>query len=495
MANTVMAELELKFRGPDGALASLHDALRAHGATSQRLQARYFDTADGQLARQRVALRLRKEGRLWLQAVKAAGDGAVHRLEHEVRVPTRAGRMPAIDPHRHDGSDAGRALDAALHATPGAALIERHATDVVRLRCMVHDAVGSEVEVALDTGHVSASGRSLPLLELELEHKAGPVQGLFDLAAAWVEHGGLWLCTISKAERGERLLRAPAVPAATRAKPPQLAGEVDGPSLMRASLQSVLEQVLANVSDIAEGVTAAETIHQARVGLRRLRTVLRELAALSPSIPAQWDGVLSAAFGRLGERRDEDAVAAAVRPLLQAAAAPRLVWTRRTLADPVQVVRDPGFQRTLIELLALAHAGDERFAPLSASGARNWVVSRLDDLHTRVFRDGRRFEKLELARQHRLRKRLKRLRYLAELVAEQWPREAVRSFLKELGAAQDALGHHNDVAVAADLFRGDAAAEPASWFAAGYLQAHLAVTARDAHKALAAASQAQAFWK
>src|SRR5262245_51805701 len=65
-----MAELELKFRVPDAALASLREALRAHGARSLHLQARYLDTADGRLAQQRVALRLRKEGRLWLQAIK-----------------------------------------------------------------------------------------------------------------------------------------------------------------------------------------------------------------------------------------------------------------------------------------------------------------------------------------------------------------------------------------------------------------------------------------
>ena len=77
-----------------------------------------------------------------------------------------------------------------------------------------------EIEVALDVGHASAPARSIALAELELEHKGGPVQGVFDLAAAWIEHGGLWICTTSKAERGERLLkRQAAPPAATKARP------------------------------------------------------------------------------------------------------------------------------------------------------------------------------------------------------------------------------------------------------------------------------------
>jgi len=490
-----MHEFELKLRGPDAALRSLRDALRAHGAKAVRLRAHYFDTADGRLARARVALRLRLEGRRWQQTLKVTGGSVVLRLEHEVRVPGGSAQTPAIDPRRHDGSEAAGVLAAALQATPTAALAERHACDVSRLRCLLHGAQGSNIEVALDIGLASAQGRSAAIAELELEHKGGPVQGVFDLAAAWIEHGGLWLCTTSKAERGERLLRQRAAPPATKARPVKFAKGTDGPALMRAVLQSALEQVLANVSDVAEGVIAVETIHQARVGLRRLRTVLRELVALSPAISPEWDGVLSRAFTQLGQRRDDDVVAAAVQPLLKAAAAPTLSWQPRAAADPVQAVRDGSFQRTLVAVLALAHAGAEQFAPLSPAATRDWVAMRLNDLHHKVARDGRRFEELELERQHLVRKQLKRLRYLAELTADLWPDDAVQRCLKPVAAAQDALGRHNDVAVAAAAFRAEAQTQPAAWFAAGYLQAHLAVTARQARKALTNVAQADCHWK
>ena len=491
-----MSELELKLAGPDEALKSLRHALRAHGARAVRMQARYFDTADGRLARHRVALRLRLEGRRWTQALKAPGDGAIHRFEHEVRVASAGARVPTIEPRRHDGSAAAASTGhGARCATPVAALAERHATDVLRLRCLVRDAQGTDIEVALDTGVATAPSRSIALAELELEHKGGPVQGVFDLAAAWIEHGGLWICSTTKAERGERLLRPHPAVLATKARPVKLEQGIDGPALMRALLQSALEQVLANVSDIAEGVTEAETIHQARVGLRRLRTILRELAALSPVIAPAWDGVLATAFAKLGQRRDEQVVVEAVRPLLQAASAPTLAWTTRACADPVQAVRDTSFQLTLVAILALAHAGVERFAPLSPAATRDWLAQRLNDLHHKVSQDGRRFDRLELDTQHRVRKRLKRLRYLAELTADLWPRDEVQRYLKRTAAAQDALGHHNDVAVAAASFRADAPTQPASWFAAGYLEAHLAVTARAARKALVRVSQADCFWK
>ena len=203
---------------PDAALTSLRHALRAHGARTVRLQARYFDTADGRLARHRVALRLRLEGRRWTQALKAAGDGAVHRLEHEVRVTSADARTPAIDPRRHDGSEAASATGR-RRSRPRPSPRWPSAMPPTCCACVawLRDAQGTDIEVALDTGVVTAQSRSIALAELELEHKGGPVQGVFDLAAAWIEHGGLWICTTSKAERGERLLR----PQAAQCAPPR----------------------------------------------------------------------------------------------------------------------------------------------------------------------------------------------------------------------------------------------------------------------------------
>jgi triphosphatase len=488
-------ELELKFQVPEAALASLREALRAHGARTQRLRAHYFDTPSGRLARAHIALRLRLEGRHWIQTVKAEGQGIAHRMEHEVRVSGMPGRVPAIDPYRHADSDAGKVLAASLQAAPNGGVIERFATDVQRLACRIGIEGGGSVEAALDIGQVSAGARTAPIAELELEHKEGPTQGLFDLAIAWIEHGGLWLSATTKAERGERLLQSPRTPLAAKAQQPHLLHKPDGATLMRAALQATLQQVVANASTLAEGHEHAEVIHQLRVGLRRLRSVLRELSALSPAIKPEWDAVLSAAFGKLGQRRDHDVVSAAVRPLLESVSAPLLTWTAPERVDPVAVVRDKQFQVTLVAILALAHGDAALFAPLTAEATRALLTKTLDDLYRKVERGGRRFERLPLEQQHQVRKRLKRLRYLAELTASLWPGPAVQGWLKRMNAAQDALGHHNDVAVAAGAFRNEARNQPAAWFAAGFLQAHLAVTARAARRALVRTLDEKCFWR
>ena len=48
--------------------------------------------------------------------------------------------------------------------------------------------------------------------------------------------------------------------------------------------------------------------------------------------------------------------------------------------------------------------------------------------------------------------------------------------------------------LAAAAFRAEAARHPSAWFAAGFLQAHLAVTARRAGKALVKAMAHKRFW-
>jgi len=490
-----MTELELKFCVPDAALASLRESLLARGARRVRLRAHYFDTACGALAQHRVALRLRLEGRRWVQTLKAAGEGAVHRLEHEVHVPGSSRERPALDPARHDGTPAGAQLAAALQAAADPQLIEQHATDVWRLRCELHGADGSCIEAALDTGHALAAGRSAPIVEFELEHKGGPVQGLFTLARACVQHGGLWQSTLTKAERGLRLRLDDDAPRASKARPPQPAADADGAALMRALLQSALDQVLANASEMRPDADVVEVVHQLRVGLRRLRVLLRDLAPLAPGIDAGWVPVLSRVFSQLGEQRDHVAVAAAVRPLLQAAGAPLLDWQPPVAADPVAAVRAADVQAALLALQALAHAGDEAYAALSHKAARDLVAARLRKLHRQVLRAGARFEQLPVEEQHRVRKQLKRLRYLADFTAPLWPTRPWQRCRHRLAVAQDALGLHQDVAVAAEAFRQQAGTDPRAWFAAGWLQAHQAVTARAAGEALVRLQGVPVFWR
>ena len=272
---------------------------------------------------------------------------------------------------------------------------------------------------------------------------------------------------------------------------------MDGSRLLRTVMLSTLEQVLGNASELAAGSSDEEHVHQLRVGVRRLRTVLRELAPLSDGFESGWEPALSDAFAQLGAIRDDHTVAAAVRPLLERAGAPKLAWRSvNTADDPGAIVRADSFQDTLLDLLRWALSEPATAAPKHGPHeARRCLVERLSRLHRQVTRGGDAFEQLPEADQHQVRKRLKRLRYLAELVGAMWAQKPAQRYLRRLLPAQEALGHHNDVTVAAAKFLADAQQNPLSLFAAGYLKAHEAVTARQAHAALAQVTRARCFWK
>lgn len=514
-------EVEFKFQVPANRRDAVEADLRLGPAKRTRLRARYFDTAQGALAAHRVVLRLRLEGRQWVQTVKAAGRGPLDRLEHNVELGAGSDLASAVpDVQRHAGTAVGKQL-AEILAQSGEPLVELYATDIWRLVRREQES-GTAVELAFDTGRIIVPGqgsgkpRTTRICELELELLDGPVQGLIDMAQHWSQRHGLWLSTVSKAAHGERLLAGVDCVPAIKAVPPVFAGEPadrpTGPAVQQAVVTACLAQVLPNASEIAAGSEDAEQIHQLRVGLRRLRTALRELDPLGPGFDPAWQAPLAEAFQALGAQRDRETVLNAVVPRLAAAGAPPVVLSAdaATAPSPGEAVRAASFQAVLVALIGLVtqHVDGEtgQGAPseqtqknadepsLSGRQTRRYLRSRLRKLHAHVVHDGQRFESLTHEEQHRVRKRLKRLRYLAEFVAPLFDEDKVRHYLDRLEPAQDALGHFNDDIVALHVYREAVAEDPRAWFAVGWLNALQAAGARDCMKSLRRIERATPFW-
>lgn len=498
---SLTTEIELKLQLPSQDRETILATLEAAGWERLELEAHYFDTPDGLLAGHGMSLRVRREDRRWLQTLKAAGGSAVRRLEHEVELPPPPdSAAPRPDLARHEGTPAGEAL-AALGAGElqrlRAELTERHATRIERRRGDL--AVGSScIEAVLDQGEIRAGGRVLPVYELELELKSGRIQDLTDLARRWVRELGLHLSTISKAQRGERLSLGQEHGPAVKAGAPALERSMTPTQVLRAVVGNCLEQILPNASELAAGSDREEHVHQLRVGIRRLRTALREVGRFSDGVDPGWEPALVAVFRRLGELRDQTSVASAVQPKLEAAGAPTVDWPSApgALPDPGATVREADFQEVLIDLLRFSlEEGDAAGEGRAAKRARGLLRARLRKLHRRVAHEGARFTELPAEEQHRVRKRLKRLRYVAEFAAPVFGAQAVERYVGRLRPAQDALGAHNDDAVAIEAYRRAAQEDPRAWFAVGWLGASQLQTARECRKALRTAARARRFWK
>jgi inorganic triphosphatase YgiF len=346
-------------------------------------------------------------------------------------------------------------------------------------------------EIAFDQGALVAGDQRWPLCELEFELKAGDPGALAALASRWVDRFGLTLDVRTKAERGERLARGQRLGAAVKAQPLALPEAVDSHTALRLVVGNCLAQVLANASDVAhEADTEPEQLHQLRVGLRRLRTALRELGPLSDRLSPEWGDALGRLFARLGSARDRDALAQTLLPALRKAGASGLELPRIEAEPAAQVaLREPATTRLWLQLLAFAAAGgvsDQAFAPQ--------VRRQLARLFKQVRRDAARFGALDDTARHRLRKRVKRLRYLGEFVASAFSAKRVAAFLKRLEPAQEALGAFNDVCVAQALFKDAAADDRMAMFALGGLAHERDDAIARCRRVLVPLGKARPFW-
>ena len=509
-----MKEVELKFQVPPAVRKAVESAvagpaLGIRAARRIRLQAAYFDTPIGALAGTGLALRLRKEGRVWVQTLKGAlPDGTgMTRSEHNVPRTEGGAAVPVIDPQLHAETPVGAALLDVLQSADGP-LQRVMGTDIWR-RARTVRVAGGTVELAFDVGTIEAgpaeAPRRLSVCELEIELKRGSPKAVVAAAQRWVARHGLWLDTRSKAELGNLLVRDVALADSRRAGEVKLAKSMTPVAALDAVLRSCLEQISVNASQIASGVHTPEHTHQLRIGLRRLRTALRffDGARFGEAIEASLRAALAAdaatLFRQLGQARDRAAVAEplaielarALRAVGQPGEAPQLPASGEAV-DPTLLVRHISAQRLMLNLMSRVQAGEPTAAPaVSARTAalrqvtaspegvapepllslRERLAQRLNRWHRQVVADAERFDALDDSGRHLLRKRIKRLRYAAEFSASAFDDRAVRRYLKGLRALQERLGTVNDVAVGIALYSAAAPTDARALFALGWLAA------------------------
>ena len=503
-----MGEVELKLQLPAGASTAVEREVAGEGAARLRLQAIYFDAANGHLAAAGLALRLRKEGRFWVQTLKAGSAHGLERAEHEVRLAApRGGGVPRLDVARHAGTAAGEALVRMLGDDGAAALLARYRTDVTRLRRTLRTRRG-RVELALDSGRIAAaqadgSERDWPLCELEVELVSGTPLAVIECARRLAARHALWPDTRSKAERGDRLARGlgpqSTVPA-VKAAPLALARSMQPGEAWRAVLGNVLAQALPNWSELAaEGPDTApeDAVHQLRVAVRGLGWAGLVFEGW-PGVHAQVAAEPAAAlFRALGAGRDRAVLAGGLQREIDAALArrgePPLTLPDADVAADWSDATRARHGLLFIDLLgaslppAIAPRPDDE--PLVQRFAQ-----RLDHWHRQARRDAKRFADLDDALRHRLRKRLKRLRYAIEFGAALLPERGVARYLERLRVAQEQLGRFNDVCVAEAAYAALLPGEPRAWFALGWLQARRVAVLADCIEALRGLRRAKPCW-
>jgi len=262
---------------------------------------RYFDTADFTLWQHGYALRVRSEGTRHVQTLKGGGTvvaGLHRRVELEAEVASG-------EPDRElFGRQLGEILPALArqfrkHEAP---LEPVFVNKVRRAAWMLELDDGVQVECALDTGELQRGDRALPVRELELEMKQGEPARLYELARRVHEAVPVRIENISKAERGYALAGAVA-PRAVKASAVALRRKASMGEALAGILHNCLEQMQANEQGVLSG--AVESLHQMRVGLRRLRAAMDMVKALA-RLPAPLADDVEWLAGELGDARNWD---------------------------------------------------------------------------------------------------------------------------------------------------------------------------------------------
>ena len=502
MSERASIEREVKLGvWPGYELPDLADLLAGRSAVAgaeQLLEAVYYDTADLRLLRRGVTLRFRRgepSGDVWT-AKLPAGAPAVGLARREITVAGRASSMPE------------RLADLVRGWALGASLLRVARLRTVRRRTTLFGtddrplAQLDDDEVSILRGsRVAARFREL---EVELADDA-PVKLLSRLADRLHDSGA------QPVEQIPKLVRA--------LGPPALAPwELDAPELSArpTAAQLVQEGLLAAAGRLADHYAAVvldedpEGVHQARVGIRRLRSDVRTFAGLLDRDALRplrdelgWLG------GELGAVRDLDVLLAGLRADAEnldrndqpgsAELLGRLAGQRATAyGELLEALRSPRCATLLENVLVLVSA-----PPFASPGAERPAAEVVPTLVRgplrKLRREGDRLGRSpDDAALHRVRILAKRLRYATDVAAPLAGKRA-HGAARALAQLQDVLGEHNDACVALTRLRALAQdATPAGVWASGLLgglQITRAAERRTQFRAVYRDALAKSRWK
>jgi triphosphatase len=467
MNNNVMEiELKLAVTAEDRSRLYRHPLLTAAGEPKlQDLSARYFDTPDLALRKNRIGMRVRKADGQWTQTVKAGGRARAGLHErHEWEDAIESGSPDGDRLEKILASHPEFAGDLDVRKTRGA-LQDIFAVRVHRATWLVEHA-GTQIEVAIDEGTVSRPDKSVAVSEVELELKSGSVAGLYEFALKLMQDIPMHLQRESKAERGYALI-ATMQPRAIRAQPLKLSRKMSVEQGMQRIFENCLDQVAANEAGVLHD-NAPEPLHQMRVGLRRFRSALRHFRDVAP-FPPELESELAWLGALLGEARDWDVLSHSTLPSLgplpeeeinQAALneqALRIAAERRSAVQ--QALNSPRYAGFMLAVFSWMlgkswrqHAEPFRLKILDEP-LLDFAQGVLRKSRKQVQKRGTHISGADTEALHRLRIAVKRSRYATEFFSSLGKRKSIAGYSRVLSSLQEELGRHNDDAIGQQLLK------------------------------------------
>ncbi|WFU05675.1 CHAD domain-containing protein (plasmid) [Rhizobium sp. CB3171] len=398
----------------------------------------YFDTDDHKLFQNGFTLRVRQTGDVHVQTVKAVGQSQSLFARSEWETPIE-GDKPVVDDSNPLKTEFGEEL-----AVSPAFNVE------IERRVWTVKENGSLIEVVIDQGSVVSGDRNTAVREAELELKDGNQKDLFVFARKIEAVAPIRFGVRSKAERGFALIEQQK--SVFKAEDIRLDQNMHASDAFQTIAASCFRQFRLN-EDVLLRQRNAETLHQARVGLRRLRSDFSLFKRMLPGDePQRLKDELRWLAGVLGEARNLDVLLTkATDPDLRG----RLTDAREAAYDDVVEGLNSSRARALMldfnewlrcgEYLSLPETEDVR-----GLSALEFAEMALNRMRKKLKKHGQALAKVDDRQRHEARKDAKKLRYAAEFFGSLFDNKRGvrlhRRFIGAMGRLQDHLGLLNDLA-------------------------------------------------
>jgi triphosphatase len=456
---------------------ALSDMAGAQPAERVTLTSTYYDTTAGRLKRDGLALQLRKQD----------GQCAPMVIMEDLKGESPLARQECEDVI--DGERQGlRALNGNTHLPEvfsDPELRARFTTVVQRTVFLLEPDASTQIAGTVQAGEIQTTegNRTESICEVRLQLKRGDPAALYGTGLRLLELAPLRIEADSKAERGYRLLESATVkPQAQYSLPFGLkpSGTVEE-SLQKIGLGCLtlfVRNERAALADVPDGV------HQMRVAVRRLRSVVATMRRMLPSHQYEWvSHELRWMADVLGPARNWDVFSgdlfAPVRSALPSdrdlGELSRICEDERRSAHETAdaAIRSPQYTAALLKLSQWLASCSWRNQSVSEQSALLMApigavaLTLIQRRYKKLKKSAAGFAELTFERRHEFRIAVKKLRYTIEVFKDLFDRENVAEFIRLLKPLQDDLGYANDVKVANQLLADLQILDPAIARAAG----------------------------
>lgn len=445
---------------------SVLEAVTVSSHMPQQLKNVYFDTMDFDLRHAGAGLRVRQIDERYIQTLKAGGSVTAGLHQNEEWETDVAGNKPDIAALREAIGWNSTYSGLLASATLSDRLQPIFTSDVTRTIRQLRLPTGDEIEMAIDRGTIEHEQSKEVICEVELELKSGVPARLYAFALQLLEHVPMRIGTLSKAARGYAL-RIPEKKKIVKASKLRLSPSMTVEEAFESVIENCMEQVHGNEQGVIHG-SDPESVHQMRVGLRRLRSAL-DLFSDAIECPKVIQDDFKWLASELGAARDWEVLANSTLKQIESVVPQDIEINelkrvaleyarhyRENAAKALNTPRHAGLELRFAEWMAGKHWRsplNKQSESLVNQPLRKFAKQALKKGENRLLKRGERLQDNDPDLRHRARIAGKKVRYTTEFFQSLYPHERVKAFVSRLSDLQEELGWLNDAAVAIERLK------------------------------------------